>query len=102
MFAIAHWTPAITPASVPEPAALSTLIPTRAAPGATPGSPLPTPVPAIVAATCVPCPWSSNAVAPTQVALTQLTNASTLPPLRSLWVASMPVSMTAATRSLLE
>ena len=68
LLATAQVMPAMTVASVPDPELSSTLIPTSAARGATPGSPVPVPVPAIVAATCVPCPWSSYAVVGVHVA----------------------------------
>jgi len=89
----AHSIPAMMPDSLPKPKSSSTLPLSRLAPKATPlrWPPALAPVPATIEATWVPCPrWSV-----VESASEKLAEATTLPPRRSGWVASMPVSSTA-------
>lgn len=84
--------PAMMPESSPYPSSLSTLPLSSSAPGATPlNLPLErAPVPAAMEATCVPWPYLSVVSGEVEKFLAAATW-----PLRSGWVASMPVSSTA-------
>ena len=96
------------PLEDPLPLQPRTFRPTRLAPGATPRpSALPSPSPAMIPATWVPWPPSSNGVPWAGGAGQPLTapmkfrNAMTLPPSSVGCLASMPVSITATVMSFL-
>ena len=81
----------------PFPDESRTFTPTRAAPGATPARDgFPWPSPAMMLATWVPWPLSSEGVGP---AAMKSAHPSTLPPSRSTCPSSIPLSITAQTTS---